>query len=525
MANDVVDITDEVKEKLRDFDEQEAYFLLCEIFSYAQATKDYAKFQIDLNEWKKRYPIDLFSEQYKSKIKYMLSKEFLDTVLKNFVAFDELSKKDPAVGLEKLRKILSSAEKHKDAKKLDSDLSSLYAEYPLNFLKQKYPHIVPQLVSKTNRARILQKFDSENAFKELTNITEHPQNYKNANEFKEAIEEWQKLYPTADFNDNYKSQVERTLNSILAEARLEELFPVSTELDLSLGQIIPIEPDRISIVSKDALYDLFKIIDKNKGNIDSLFNWMYTYSKYMNAFDLTTKNAIVSSLMSKYAHEMPPVGTHYRIPQMDSNPEEFLSLTDYSSIKQIKKDAFIQLLGILSTEQEVTPEDRYRLNIIHENAEKADIIKKAKIEPKLDVFMQSFPEDELTPSDNIYLNPTSDSGGGEVSVVLEDSATVPLMNDDVEVSSNVLEPAVTVAIGENTDLKDSSSDTLTEEQESSVIAPSSEEIQDQSLIQPSVGTEPLSEDELQIETSPSILSEKNRKKIVPDFKLPEERDI
>ena len=61
MANDVVDITDEVKEKLRDFDEQEAYFLLCEIFSYAQATKDYAKFQIDLNEWKKRYPIDLFS--------------------------------------------------------------------------------------------------------------------------------------------------------------------------------------------------------------------------------------------------------------------------------------------------------------------------------------------------------------------------------------------------------------------------------------------------------------------------------
>ena len=52
MANDVVNITDEVKEKLRDFDEQEAYFLLCEIFSYAQATKDYAKFQTDLAEWK-----------------------------------------------------------------------------------------------------------------------------------------------------------------------------------------------------------------------------------------------------------------------------------------------------------------------------------------------------------------------------------------------------------------------------------------------------------------------------------------
>ena len=93
MANDVVNITDEVKEKLRDFDEQEAYFLLCEIFSYAQATKDYAKFQTDLAEWKKRYRIDFFSEHYRNKIKYMLSKEFLDTVLKGFVAFDELSKK------------------------------------------------------------------------------------------------------------------------------------------------------------------------------------------------------------------------------------------------------------------------------------------------------------------------------------------------------------------------------------------------------------------------------------------------
>ena len=435
MAKDVVNITDEVKEKLRDFDEQEAYFLLCEIFSYAQATKDYAKFQTDLAEWKKRYRIDFFSEQYRNKIKYMLSKEFLDTVLKGFVAFDELSKKDPSIGLDKLRKILYNAEKHKDSKRLDKDLSALYAEYPLSFLKQKYPHIVPQLVSKTNKERILQKFNSENAFKELTNITEHPQNYKDSNEFKEAIEEWQKLYPTDDFNDAYKSQVERTLDDILTERKLEELFPVSNELDLSLGQIIPIEPERISTISKDALYDLFKIVDKNKNNIDSLFTWMWTYSKYMNAFDLTTKNAIVSSLMSKYAHEMPPMGTQYSIPQMTSNPEELLSLSDYSSIRQIKKDAFIQLLGILSTDQEVTPEDRYRLNIIHENDEKAAIIKKAKIEPKLEVFMQTFPEDELTPSDNTYLNPTSDNVGSEFSQensVLQPSVGTELLLEDEE---------------------------------------------------------------------------------------------
>ena len=66
---DMKDLSDDVKSKLRDFDEDEAYLLLCEIFSYAQATKNYARFQSDLNEWKRRYPIDLFSDDLKRKIK------------------------------------------------------------------------------------------------------------------------------------------------------------------------------------------------------------------------------------------------------------------------------------------------------------------------------------------------------------------------------------------------------------------------------------------------------------------------
>ena len=133
MSDSVVEIdklTDEAKNKLRDFDELEAYFLLCEIFSNAQTTKDYARFQSDLAEWKKRYPIDLFSDELKRKIKYMLSKEFIETVLKDFAVFEALSKKDPAKGLEKLRDVLDKAEKHKDPKQLDKDLENLYKEYP-----------------------------------------------------------------------------------------------------------------------------------------------------------------------------------------------------------------------------------------------------------------------------------------------------------------------------------------------------------------------------------------------------------
>lgn len=429
MDNDAVvnSVTDETKAKLRDFDEEEAYFLLCEIFSYAQATKDYAKFQTDLNEWKKRYPIDLFSENLKRKIKYMLSKEFLDTILKGFMAFDELSKKNPLKGLEELRKILDRAEKHKDEKRLDKDLENLYSEYPLKYLTEKYPHIVPMLVSKSNRTRILEKFDSELAFKELTSIVEHPENYSSKEDFKATISEWQKLYPTYDFNDEYKSEVDRTLNNSLDENNLSKIFS-SLELNLSEGQIITIDPTNLSKVSKDALYDFFKIVDKNKGDIDGLFHWICKYSKYINTFDNTIKDNIVSNLMSKYAYDMPPSSTNYRIPKMDSSPDELLSLRDYSSIEGTKKDVVIQLLGILSTGDELTPEDRYRLNTIDENVQKATIIKKAKIEPKLDLFMEKFPEDKLTPSDEIYLN-TSVSGGNEVAVqeeeVESDTLSVP----------------------------------------------------------------------------------------------------
>lgn len=436
MSDDIVpiknEVTNDLTEKERDFDEQEAYFLLCQIFSYAQATKDYAKFQTDLNEWKKRFPVEQFSEAYKSKIKYMLSKEFLDTVLKNFIAFDELSKKDPAQGLEKLRKVLHKAEKHKNAKQLDKDLADLYKEFPLKFLKEKYPHIVSQLLSTSNRTRILEKFDSSLASKELDNIIQHPESFKSVDDFKETIEEWEKLYPISDFNDKFKPDVKKKLNNTLDHKNLEILFPVSTELDLSNGAVIPLELQEtvanISLLSKDALYEFFNIVDKNKGDVEGLFKWICKYNRYINNFDSTIKTAIVDNLMSKYAYELPPVNTHYKIPKMDSGIDDLLSLSDYKSIDDTKKQVLLQVLGILSTGKELTTEDIYRISVIDSNAKKVEMIEKSKIEPKLNLFVEKFPEDKLIPSDSVYL-----SGGSTSSIDISTSnADVTLHNDEID---------------------------------------------------------------------------------------------
>ncbi len=435
MSDSVVEIdklTDEAKNKLRDFDELEAYFLLCEIFSNAQTTKDYARFQSDLAEWKKRYPIDLFSDELKRKIKYMLSKEFIETVLKDFAVFEALSKKDPAKGLEKLRDVLDKAEKHKDAKQLDKDLENLYKEYPLKFLKEKYPHVVNQLLSKSNRTRILEKFDSSLAYKELSSIVEHPEKFRDEGEFKSTIEEWQKLYPTQDFNDDFKANVDNKLSNALDAKFLADNFSSITELDLNNGQVITIDPVSTPLVVQDALHDFFKIADKNAGDVNGLFNWTCKYSKYINLLDDDAKGAIVTSLMSKFAYDLPPVGTKYKMPKMDTDANGLLSLSEYNSIDDTKKEVVIQLLGMLSTEQELTPEDRYRLNIINENVTKAKAIKRAKIEPKLELFMEKFPESKLTAYELIHLEPEK-NGETEVTIHVDENINdVAEAKDDVE---------------------------------------------------------------------------------------------
>ena len=507
-------LTDEVKNKLRDFDELEAYFLLCEIFSNAQTTKDYARFQSDLAEWKKRYPIDLFSDELKRKIKYMLSKEFIETVLKDFAVFEALSKKDPAKGLEKLRSVLDKAEKHKDAKQLDKDLEDLYKEYPLKFLKEKYPHVVGQLLSKSYRTKILEKFDSSLAYKELSSIVEHPEKFRTEDEFKSTIEEWQKLYPTQDFKDDFKANVDNTLSTALDSKFLAQNFSSITELDLNCGQIITIDPVSTPLVVQDALHDFFKIVDKNAGDVNGLFNWTCKYSKYINLLDDDAKGAIVTSLMSKFAYDLPPVGTKYQMPKMDTDVNGLLSLSEYNSMDDTKKDVVIQLLGILSTEQELTPEDRYRLNIINENATKAKAIKRAKIEPKLELFMEKFPENKLTTYDLIYLEPEKNSETEVTIQVDENINNVAESKDTVEVepiSSN--ENEITGVEPEPVPVENS------EKEEEAKLQPVSE-VNEEANVVPDVelgeGTSSevvpetkSEEEEIQIKTEPTIEFEEN----------------
>ena len=451
MDNNVVDInnlTDETKQKLRDFDEQEAYFLLCEIFANAQASKDYAKFQTDLAEWKKHYPIDLFSENLKRKIKYMLSKEFLDTILKDFTAFDELSKKDPAVGLEKLRKVLDKAEKHKDKKQLDNsylyneaegyyDLDKLYKEYPLDFLKEKYPHIVKLLTSQANIDKVLQKFDSDLAYDELIKITEHPEEFKNFDEYKNVLEEYQKNFPVDDFSDKYKSQVQTILNENLDEKKATELFSISY-FDLSNGKVVDLNlTQNFSLLERNARTEFFKIVDNNIDNIPALYDWTCKYARYINSFDINTKNTIVSSLMKRYYHELPTL-PDYRIPELTDFDDDLSIEDSINDINKMKKNTVIQLLGILSTGNELSKDDCRRLSSNNKQIKEIAI---KSIDYELFNFMENKEEEELTFDQNtsLYLNPTSSSSGagGSSPIATLDNNVPEISGEEIELQNSL----------------------------------------------------------------------------------------
>ena len=440
----VVDNNPKVLEQEVEFDEEEAYFELCQIISFAQQSGNYAKFQNDLNEWKKRYPVESFSEKYKSKIRYLLSEEFLDSILKDYLAFVQYSKLDPSKQLEKFRKIFSKAEQHKDAKRLDADLKAFYKDYPLSYLEEKFPHIVSRLTSKSYREKILQKFDSSKAFEEYERIIYSPTGYESVSDLETALKPLQEKYPVSDFNDEYRSKIEAllkedSLKKIIETASLDSLVID----DLDSGAVIELKEQALSNSSgtfnqKTAYFELLEIM-KNPNDMNGVFDWAYKYMKYINHFDDYHKGLIISTLAPYYKI---PKQHDYRIPIMNSKSHDYLSFGEYQSIDDIKKDTILQYIAILSTTGRLTNDDIERLETIHDNSMKAKAVD--VICNEVDVFIEKNDNTlNLTLSDPEYFNvqnanassSSGTSGGGGTSystVSLDIQRTDTAVEIDVE---------------------------------------------------------------------------------------------
>lgn len=403
-----------VLESEADFDEEEAYYELCEIIATAQQTGDYVRFQNDLNQWKKHYPIESFSEEYKSKIKYMLSEEFLDSILKDYLIFERCSKMDPSKQLDKLRRIYSNAEKHKDAKRLDADLEAFYKNYPLKYLKEKFPHIMAKLNSSTFREKLLQKFDSRVAYDEFSNLIDNAKDFSSLDELEDALKPLREKYPLEDFSSDYRSKLEDLLNPNSLKQLIENNGDLTEDLkidDLTSGTVISLDDSAQTISDggilsqKTAYFELLKIM-KNPTNVNGVFDWAYTYMKYIGKFDDYHKGLILSVLLPYYKF---PKQKDYSIPIMKSKSNDHLSFDEYSSIDDIKKATVLQFLAIVSTDGVLSNNDMERLETVHSNSKKAEAVD--MVSNSLDLFAQKNKSEELTLTDNDYFQEAKQKNG------------------------------------------------------------------------------------------------------------------
>lgn len=463
--NEVVDKKAEVIAKDVPFDEEEAYFELCQIISVAQQTANYARFQNDLAQWKKHYPIESFSEKYKAKIRYMLSEKFLDSVLKDYLAFEKYSQMDPNKQLDRLRKIYSRAEKHKDAKKLDADLAALYKEYPLSYLKEKFPHIVGKLTSKSNRERVLQKFDSREAYDEISAVVYDTDSYSSLEELEKALEPLRAKYPVEDFSEEYRGKItellkEDSLKKLLEESSLD--VPIDME-SLDAGTVISLDEGKALASSgilnqKTAYFELLEIM-KDPNNTNAVFDWAYKYMKYINKFDDYHKGLILTTLAPYYKI---PKQQSYMIPIMDSQNHDYLSFGEYRSIDDIKKNAVLQYLALISTTGELSNDDILRLETIHNNSVKAQAVD--AVAEDLELFAEKSDNTlELELSDPKYFGEKA-KGSSKVVAKPADEEKAHVDTDDVPADEGSAESDEANSTSISIDL-DEDSDTATIEVE------------------------------------------------------------
>ena len=108
------------------FDEYRAYEELRMIFAIAIETQDFTNLEAAISAWKHKYPLDDFIDvEIIRKIKYILSQEYLSTLLDINLANRILSNKQKQEkALSSLKEIIETAEKTKDYKTAQKEINA-----------------------------------------------------------------------------------------------------------------------------------------------------------------------------------------------------------------------------------------------------------------------------------------------------------------------------------------------------------------------------------------------------------------
>lgn len=366
------------------FDEAQAFFELLEIIQEAMESLDITAFEANVDLWQRTYPIEKFSPYFKSRIKYLLSKSYLRTILilPIEIKIQEEFKQDKAYS--DLCVIVHRAKIHKDLSRLTQEIDKWKSGYPLDKFNTYYKPRIRRLINPDNFYKITGAFDQKAAFENLESIIEDAKKRKNPDELNKALEIWGQQYNPKDFVDEYSSKV----NNLLREDFLSSIIITENNTDndpllqANISSSIltaDVIKHHIPLNQQSAYFELLNVF-KNPKDIVGIFNWTYKYRLIIDKFDDKHKEAIIA-LISDYYHI--PKQSSYQIPDVSQTDWDkiieqkgykfekvpSLNFNNFKEMNILRKEATIQFFAILLNNQTLSNEDHSRLKELYKQSE------------------------------------------------------------------------------------------------------------------------------------------------------------
>lgn len=386
------------EKKLQLFDEEDAYQELLMILQQAIITQSFDSIEPQLSAWRRKYPLEKFSDVYKRKIKAL--KAYFEQEYQLYLNLTEKKKVDTVKAYFELCKIVGNAKWDRNLKlakaKIKTWENRYYTSDKQKDFSNSYKEKIKHLTDQNYLFSITEKFDQKAATDELKNLVEEAKTKQNFNEFEKNYEAWSKKYPYADFKSDNKSIIDKLMKYEYSPAfeeyqkQVEEINNMG--LDLSTEELFKTgEPINIDNLQKSAYFELLKLLN-NPDNTVQVLDWIYKYR--MLKFDDYHRGLIVEKTAPYYKI---PKNKDIQISTIGTDSD--LSYDEYSNISKSRKLAATQYFAILYSGRNLEDEDRERFENVYQKSKKALLIQETYEEA------DNFIEKEPDPIDKELFNP------------------------------------------------------------------------------------------------------------------------
>lgn len=355
------------------FDEEEAYQELLIILQQAIEMQSLNSVEPLLQEWKKKYPLEKFSDVYKKKIKAL--KSYFEQEYRVLLNLAEKKKVDTVKAYFELCKIVGNAKWDRNLNlaksKIETWKNRYYTSDMQNDFSSKYKTKISHLTDEAYLFSITERIDQKAAIDELTKLIEEAKAKRNFEEFEKNFENWSKKYPYDDLKSDSKTTMDRLLRyeyqPVLEEyqTKLQE----ANDLGVDMSKEDPNKIEEIittNIMQKSAYFELIDIL-KTPDDVLHVLDWIYKYR--LLHFDDYHKGLILEKTAPYYQISKSKTAQISKIGTTND-----LSFDEFNMMDQSRKLAVTQYLTILYSGQNLGDEDRHRLESVYEKSQKALLI-------------------------------------------------------------------------------------------------------------------------------------------------------